>query len=127
MTIAVTAVPETGCQVASLGDVSGTVTRSGSWTSDCDSVNRSGSYARFYSFSVGASSDVRIDVTSSEDGYMFLLNGSDTDGSEVDSDDDGGGNLNPRIEQSLAAGDYTVEATTYYEERMGDFTADTSR
>ena len=45
----------------------------GRWSSDCESVSRSGKYARFYSFSVGAAWDVRIGLSPSEDSYMVLL------------------------------------------------------
>ena len=63
-----------GCSVRSLGTITGTEEVSGNWASDCQSVNRTGRYARFYSFSVGATSEVRIDLTSSGHAYLFLSN-----------------------------------------------------
>ena len=62
--------------LTSLGEVTTTSTSTGNWSSDCESVNRSGKYARFYSFSVSATSHMRIAPRSSEDAYMFLLEGS---------------------------------------------------
>lgn len=116
---------QSSCTVTSLGSVSGTVTRSGSWASDCDSVNRSGKYARFYSFSVSEPSDVQIDLESTDspavDTYMYLLSGAGTSGSVVESDDDGGSGRNSQIVRQLSAGSYTVEATTFSSAATGNF------
>lgn len=94
----------------------------GSWTSSCQSTHRSGRYARFYTFTLSSSSTVQIDLTSSVDSYLYLLNGSRTTSSVLSLDDDGGGNNNARISRSLAAGTYTIEATTYSSGRTGNFT-----
>ena len=110
------------CSVSSLGSISSSVTRTGSWSSSCSSANRSGRYARFYSFSVSGTSDVQIDLSSSVDTYLFLLSGAGTSGSIEDRDDDGGTGSNSRIEMELSAGSYTVEATTFYSARTGSFT-----
>ena len=40
--------PAAGACVVALGPVTGEVRQSGQWTGDCDSTNRDGSYARFY-------------------------------------------------------------------------------
>lgn len=97
-------------------------TTSGSWTTACSSVHRSGSYARFYTFSLSASQDIQIDLTSSAaDSYVYLLQGTGTTGSIVAQDDDTGGNNNARIRRTLAAGSYTIEATTYFSGRTGSF------
>ena len=113
------------CSVTDLGTISTSeVTRAGSWTSGCDSVNRSGRYARFYSFQAGSAGEYQLTLVSTTDPYLFLLNGSGTGGSEVDSNDDiGGGNQNSRITFTATAnGYYTVEATTFDESATGSFT-----
>ena len=113
-----------GCTNDDLGPVSGTVMRTGSWTGECTSVHYSGGrYARYYSFTLLRSSAVRIDLMSAVDTWLALRNGSGT-GSELveENDDVGGGNLNSRIETTLAAGTYTIEATTFYPFVTGSFT-----
>jgi hypothetical protein len=47
-------------------------------------------------------------------------------GSVIDSNDDGGGGTQSRITRTLAAGTYTLEATTYYAGRTGGFTLSTA-
>ena len=76
-----------GCRLT-LGSPSGTVTQTGTWTSDCDSVNRIGSYALFYTFTLKQETELQIDLTSSQDTYLFLLDGAGTDGTVEDSNDD---------------------------------------
>ena len=112
-----------GCRLT-LGSPSGTVTQTGTWTSDCDSVNRIGSYALFYTFTLKQEAELQIDLTSSEDTYLFLLNGAGTDGAVEDSNDDVvvTEDVNSRISSTLAAGAYTIEATTYTPRITGDFT-----
>ena len=112
----------TGACVTGLGTPSGTIARSGTWSSDCASANRSGRYARFYSFSLDQQSDVQIDLVSSTDTFLFLLRGSGTEGSVMKRNDDGGDGLNSRISRSLPAGTYTIEATTYATGATGAFT-----
>lgn len=95
---------------------------SGSWTAACSSVHRSDRYARYYTFSLSAPQDIQIDLTSSAaDSYVYLLQGTGTTGSIVTQDDDSGGNNNARIRRTLAAGSYTIEATTYFSGRTGSF------
>ena len=120
--VADTAAAQTNCTVTSLGSISGTVTQNGTWASDCESVNRPGRYARFYSFSVAQTSDVQIDLASSVDPYMFLLSGAGTGGSVLEYDDDDGPGVNAQIIIELSAGSYTVEATTYSSAQTGSFT-----
>ena len=112
-----------GCRLT-LGSPSGTVTQTGTWTSDCDSVNRIGSYALFYTFTLKQEAELQIDLTSSQDTYLFLLNGAGTDGAVEDSNDDVvvTEDVNSRISTTLAAGAYTIEATTYTPRITGDFT-----
>ena len=103
---------------------------SGSWSSGCQSINRSGRYARFYRFSVSTRASIRIDLASATDSYLFLLSGAGTAqtsvessdvGAVVDSDDDGGLGRNARISTILNAGTYTIEATTFRRETTGSF------
>ena len=106
------------CVTALTGD--GSVT--GEWTDECDSVGRSGRYARFFTFSLDKQALVRIDLESSWDTYLFLRGGLGRDGPKLHEDDDGGNGYNSRISKSLAAGDYTIEATTYRPSKTGAFT-----
>ena len=113
-----------GC-VTSLGTISGTTSRSGTWISACSSTHRTGSYARFYTFDVSQTSDVRVDLSSSTDPYLFLLSGSGKNGTKLAENDDidrSRRNYNSRIERELSSGTYTVEATTYGSRRTGNFT-----
>ncbi|MDE0669794.1 MAG: S8 family serine peptidase, partial [bacterium] len=108
-----------GCAVALTG--AGSV--QGTWGSDCLSERRSGRHARFYTFSLDSSASVRIDLESTEDAYMYLRRGLDQrSGGYLVLNDDGGDGRNSRIARSLAAGDYTIEATTFASGRSGDFT-----
>ena len=113
-----------------MGTISDSASRTGSWAGDCSSVNRSGRYARFFSFTLSLDADVRIDLdstgSSTVDTYMFLLSGSGTSGSEVARDDDGGSGTGSRIERRLTAGTYTVEATTYSSSTTGSFSLSVS-
>ena len=106
------------CVAALTGD--GSV--AGEWTGECDSVGRSGRYARFFSFSLDGQAAVRIDLESSLDTFMFLRSGVGRDGQELHQDDDSGNGRNSQMAESLAAGDYTIEATTYGRERTAAFT-----
>ena len=112
-----------GCRLT-LGSPSGTVTQTGTWTSDCDSVNRTGSYALFYTFTLKQETELQTDLTSTQDTYLFLLNGAGTDGAVQESNDDVvvNQNVNSRISSTLAAGAYTIEAATYTPRITGDFT-----
>ena len=95
---------------------------SGSWDSSCVSEraapNGGDRYARYYTFSLGAAASVSVELTSTEDTYLYLTG----NGVEHENDDIVSGNANSRIEQDLAAGDYKIEATTYEAAATGDFT-----
>ena len=111
-----------GC-VEDLGTLSGELGGHGSWSSGCDSTNRAGSYARFYSFSVIHRTEVQIDLTSENDAFLSLLVGSGTGGHVITSNDNMEvGNTDARIRISLPAGTYTVEATTNGAQETGEFT-----
>ena len=109
------------CNIVSLGTISGTVSRSGNWTRDCNAINHSGAYARYFSFSVASSGSAQIDLTSYRDTYLYLLSGIGTNGLLVALDDNGGQGLNSRITRSLSAGAYTIEAAPNFAWQTGGF------
>ncbi len=94
----------------------------GEWTAACASVGRVGRYARFFTFSLAGQSAVTVDLESSVDTYLYLRSGKNQkSGTALHRDDDGGSGYNSRIVESLSAGDYTIEATTYSGSRTGLF------
>ena len=109
-------------------------TANGAWTSDCLSTKRPLAadkpkpgeyYARYYTFSLSAPSDVTITLNSSSDPYLYLLSGSGKNGAVLSGHDDIDpitGNYNSRIEQTLQVGNYTIEATTFAPAVTGSFT-----
>jgi hypothetical protein len=115
--------PPTDSCVIDLGALTQSVSQDGTWDSACDSTNRSSRYAQFYSFTLAQETAVQIDLTSSTDPYMFLLQGAGRDGSVEAENDDvvSGTDTNSRISLTLAAGAYTVEATTYSVGATGSF------
>ena len=100
----------------------------GNWNTDCTSVVSapSGSgdrYARFYTFTLDAESDVTIDLSSDEDTFLYLRTGTSTDGSPIhENDDRATGDYDSGMLASLGAGTYTIEATTYAAGTTGSFT-----
>ena len=114
--------PASGDCFQDIGTLTGSVTRTGSWTGACGSTHRDGRYARFYAFTLDTQTAVQIDLTSSEDTYLYLLSGSDSDGTVIAENDDATGQgTNSRITETLASGTYTVEATTYGSGTTGSF------
>ncbi len=106
-----------------VGALSGDGSVSGVWAAGCGSSARAGRLARFFSFSLDSPSRVTIDLKSSADTYLYLRRGvGQRSGAAVASDDDGGGGYNSRISRQLAAGGYTIEATTYHSSTGGSFT-----
>ena len=102
--------------------LSGEGSVSGVWASGCVSSVRAGRFARFYSFSLDAPSQVTVDLVSSADTYLYLRAGSgQKSGAVLVFDDDGGDGYDSRISRRLAAGDYTIEATTYRSSAAGPF------
>ena len=80
-------------------------------------------YARFYTFTLSESSTVTVELKSSTDPYMYLMQGKGKTGAILHYNDDvTSDDRNSRISQSLSAGDYTIEATTYEIETTGTFT-----
>ena len=123
--IVASAIPPTDNCVDDLGALAGTVTRDGTWTGDCDSSNRSGRHARFYSFTLEQETEVTVTLESGDaDTYLYLLAGAGADGNVLaDNDDAEAGNIaKSQIQDTLVAGTYTAEATTYAAGATGDFT-----
>lgn len=114
------------CTIEILEAIANTVTRQGSWSSQCASNNRYGRYAKHFSFTVGTASTVTIELVSSTDPYLYLMSGEGTSGKVVarndDSRDNELGRFNSRIIYEAAAGQYTAEATTFRAGAVGDFT-----
>lgn len=98
------------------------VHQDGTWSSECNSDRREGSYARYFIFTIPMPMSVTIDLTSSVDTYLYLVKGSDLAGDVLDENDDWQDGTNSHISRHLAAGTYTIEATTYKEEETSDFT-----
>ncbi|WP_419944622.1 hypothetical protein [Candidatus Poriferisodalis sp.] len=116
-----------GCLVSlgTLGDAS--VTHSGLRKHDvCVSISRNGPFevnARYLSnylmFTLTETKIISIDLVSSDDTYLYLLNGAYQLGNQPPQptsrtyNDDGGYGSNSRLYGRLAPGTYTIEATTY--------------
>ena len=85
-------------------------------------------HARYYTFTLDAETEVTIALSSdSIDTYLYLRADSAISGAVLHENDDiDGGNRNSRIVETLAAGTYTIEATTYREDDAGSFTLDVS-
>ena len=118
-------VPAGPCLV-SLGALTTPVTLLAAWTGDCPSEGQANNYARYYTFTLSEETRVAIYLTSSRDTDLYLRQGEGRNGAVVhDNNNVVRGNINSRIEETLAAGTYTVEATTYYRRGVtGDFTLD---
>ena len=98
---------------------------SGTWANDCESQVADRGYARYYTFTLAQGSTVTIDLESDVDTFLYLRSGNARSGDTLYFNDDivsGGGNLNSRISETLAAGNYTIEATTYAANQTGSFT-----
>ena len=93
-------------------------TQTGIWNSECYSAHRPDCYARRYAFKVTMPLVVRIDLSSEVDAYLYLL---DADGNVLEENDDWQDGTDSRISRHLAAGTYTIEATTFGEEESGEF------
>ena len=95
----------------------------GMWASDCDSASKLGSYARYYTFTLTEASEVTITLESDTDPYLYLREGEAKSGDVLHENDDvAPGDTNSRIQVTLVAGTYTIEATTYGVGETGSFT-----
>ena len=115
--------PEPGPSEDCIQTVSSDGTLNGQWASGCDSETRSGSHARYYTFTLDASSEVTVTLESSvANTYLYLRRGDATSGTALHENDDHGGSTSvSQIQETLAAGSYTVEATTYSAGETGTF------
>ena len=102
--------------------VSSDGTLNGQWASGCESETRSGSHARYYTFTLDASSEVTVRLESSAaNAYLYLRRGDATSGTALHENDDQGSTSVSQITATLAADTYTIEATTYSAGETGTF------
>ncbi len=123
------------CETA-LGTLSaGSTIRSPSetWVDTCDSANRTGRYARYYTFTVSQNSLVTIDLIAPDgagdgdpdtDTVLYLLAGDWTGDFITANDDQDEDTTNSQIRIGLTSGTYTVEATTFSASVTGAFALD---
>ena len=101
-------------------------------TKDCQSEERSGRYSDYYTFTLSAPKKVTIDLASTDQSntHLYLFKGRHLRG-ELLEEDDNDGNVDPttrtdnyfaRIVRTLQPGSYTIEATTHWANRTGDYT-----
>ena len=83
------------------------------WSGGCPSVTRGGRMAKYYTFTLPHITAVTIALKSHLDDYLVLRRG-DLGGTIVARDDDSGDINDSLISETLPAGDYTIEATTFY-------------
>ena len=95
----------------------------GTWNADCLSdktppTAKAGTrYARFYTFTLDAPATVTVSIASTDVAhtYLYLLEGVGNEGAVVNRGD-------TRISEQLPIGAYTIEATTYNLQTVGNFT-----
>lgn len=87
----------------------------GNWN---NSAGRSTSGNPLLALKVDATSTVTLDLSSSVDSYLYLV---DLAGNLIAQDDDSGGNRNARISRILSPGVYRVIAATYSTGQTGSF------
>ena len=112
-------------------------TTSGTWGAGCQSAETGRGYARYYSFTTTEAKDVTVVLDSTVDTYMYLRSGTKTGAITAQNDDHGSlvgtttacanstglDNTDSCITiTGLAAGSYTIEATTYATATTGSFT-----
>ena len=113
-------------------DSSGEVEYTGSWDGSCISEQDAEAprtqgdfYSHYFTFEITADRPVTITLTSSDvnDTFLYVLEDWGTDGDVVDFNDDyeGGDRHSQIVFESLDAGRYTIEATTYSPETTGEF------
>ena len=114
-----------GAPAACAQSLAGSGSVRGNWSSGCLSANPPSSadyYARFYTFTLGAASEVTITLSSNDTApYLYLLNGAGRDGA-INQQKGSATASSVAITASLGAGAYTIEATTWHSATVGDFT-----
>ena len=105
------------------------MTRQGTWSSSggCESSQRGNAqtphYAKFFTFKLSADAEVTINLSSSQDTYLYVLSGHGTAGERLYHNDDADySTYDSHLSVEMDAGDYTIEATTYSARRSGSFT-----
>ena len=105
--------------------LTGNASVNGAWTSACLSANPPNArdyYARFYTFTLDAASEVTITLSSDATApYLYLLDSAGTAGA-IKRETGVANASSATITETLQPGSYTIEATTYYSETTGDFT-----
>ena len=105
--------------------LSGSGSANGSWTSACLTANPPNAfdyYARFYTFTLDAASDVTITLSSDATApYLYLLDGAGKTGA-IKRETGAANTSAATITETLQPGTYTIEATTFYAETPGAFT-----
>ena len=105
-----------------MNDINLNSTIFGTWDGDCDSSHRSGSYAKFYTFTLVNTKTVTITLESDFDTFLYLLPGTNQSSTPLAFNDDYNvENYNSQIIAELAVGTYTIEATTYSPYVLADF------
>lgn len=96
-------------------------TVSGTWDSGCESVSYSGHYARYYRVSVPQTQVVTFSLGSGVNPSLVLHDGTSPQGTVIAADSDRGPGDAAQVVMLLAAGTYTVEATTDKAALAGEF------
>ena len=93
-------------------------------TEDCKSTRRSGAYVDYYTFHSTVDRKIRIDVESSVDSYLYLIEGAYNGGDGyLERDDNGGDDADDaHITRDITAGTYTIAVTTRSSNRTGSYT-----
>ncbi|MYJ47888.1 MAG: hypothetical protein F4070_09665, partial [Acidimicrobiales bacterium] len=117
-----------------LGELApGDTARSGTISADADCVSEVRGaeqawrvhYVRRHTFTLVGDATVTIDVGSAAtpklDTWLILFKGRTAEGTPVAQDGHSGPGTDSRIARKLAAGDYTIEATTFFSRAGGDY------
>lgn len=112
LTVQIVTVTVTPIAVGS--SVNGNLTVNASRSAGC-----SGCYADIYQFTAGVQQLVISMNSTAFDAYLRVI---DSSGNAVATDDDSGGDTNPRINRTFAAGTYRIEATSYSSGKSGAYT-----
>ncbi len=80
-------------------------------------------FAKRFTFTLTADTNIVIALSSTQDSYLYVLNGHSATGTiRARNDDADSDTRDSRIETRLAAGVYTIEATTRQARTQGSFT-----
>ncbi|MCY3786694.1 MAG: Ig-like domain-containing protein [bacterium] len=117
-----------GCLVTLGTLTAGSITtQTGSWDRDdgCRSTNATSTahnrYARYYTFTVTEALEAWFRLSSTQGKYLYLLEGEGTGGSRIDAAATRSTTSAASFWEVLQPGTYTLETTTYYTNREGNF------